>query len=59
VGPWLVREGIHFSGLDIVGPYMLEVNITSPSCLRELNKLTGQTLEKKIVDYVENRCRRA
>jgi len=59
VGPWLVREGIHFSGLDIVGPYLLEVNITSPSCLRELNQLTGQSLEKRVVDYVEENCRRA
>lgn len=55
--PLLDREGIHLAGVDIVGRYVLEVNITSPSCLREMNALYGTSLEKKILDYVEARIR--
>ncbi len=55
--PWLVREQIHLAGVDIVGEHVLEVNITSPSCLREINDLTGAALECAIVDYVQERMR--
>lgn len=55
--PLLDREGIHLAGVDIVGTHVLEVNITSPSCLREMNTLYGVSLEKKILDYVEARIR--
>lgn len=58
VGAWLRRQDIHLAGVDIVGSHVLEVNITSPSCLREINILTGQRLEERIVDYAEGVCRR-
>jgi glutathione synthase len=51
--PWLRQEEIHLAGVDIVGEKVLEVNITSPSCLREINALTGAALEEEILDYVE------
>lgn len=53
LGPWLIREGIHLAGVDIVGGKVLEVNITSPSCLREMNELTGAKLECRILEYLE------
>jgi glutathione synthase len=52
LGGWLRGEGIVLAGVDIVGSHVLEVNITSPSCLREMNELTGERLEERIVDYV-------
>lgn len=58
LGAWLAQEDIHLAGVDLVGSHVLEVNITSPSCLREMNTLTGQALERRIVDYAERRCRR-
>ncbi len=58
VGQWLKHEDIHLAGIDIVGNYLLEVNITSPSCLREINDLTGEKLEKRVLDYLEERCRK-
>jgi len=58
LGPWLRAEGIHFAGVDLVGDYVLEVNITSPSCLREMNDLTGQKLERQVIDYVERNLHR-
>jgi glutathione synthase len=57
LGAWLSGEGIHLAGADLVGEHVLEVNITSPSCLREMDELTGERLECKIIDYVERRCR--
>ncbi|HXV21735.1 MAG TPA: glutathione synthase [Desulfuromonadales bacterium] len=57
LGAWLSREGIVLAGADLVGQHVLEVNITSPSCLREMDDLTGERLERKIIDYVERRCR--
>lgn len=53
VGPWLRAQSIHLAGIDIVGKQVLEVNITSPSCLREINLLYGARLEEKILDFVE------
>ncbi len=41
VGKVLVQEGIQFAGLDVIGDYLIEVNITSPTGLRELSKETG------------------
>jgi glutathione synthase len=57
LAPWLRKEGIVLAGIDIVGEHVLEVNITSPSCLREMNELTGSRLEKQILDHVTT-CRR-
>ena len=55
IGAWLRQQDIHLAGVDIVGSHVLEVNITSPSCLQEMNALTGQRLEERIVDYAEGR----
>jgi len=58
LGPWLLREDIVLAGVDIVGDQVLEVNITSPSCLREMNELTGTRLERRVIDYLEAHRRR-
>jgi glutathione synthase len=58
LGPWLRGQGIILAGIDIVGEHVLEVNITSPSCLREMNELTGERLQERIVDHVEQLTRR-
>lgn len=53
VGAWLRQQGVHFAGIDLVGEQLLEINLTSPSCLREMNDLYGSHLESAILDYVE------
>jgi glutathione synthase len=57
VGRWLAKEGIVLAGIDLVGEWLLEVNITSPSCLREINELEGVALESRVLDSIETRCR--
>jgi len=58
LGRWLAAEGILLAGVDLVGEYVLEVNITSPSCLREMNALSGCRLEQQVIDYVEQHLSR-
>ena len=37
VAPMLVERGLHFVGLDVIGDYLTEINVTSPTCARELD----------------------
>lgn len=37
VGPALVERGLYFVGLDVIGDYLTEINVTSPTCIRELD----------------------
>ena len=39
VGPTLTAKGIIFAGLDVIGDYLTEINITSPTCIRELDSI--------------------
>lgn len=39
VGPALKQQGILFAGIDIIGDYLTEINITSPTCIRELDQI--------------------
>ena len=54
--PRLERDGLYFVGLDIIGDYLTEVNVTSPTGVQEINRLDGVNLEAKVIDFVESRC---
>ena len=41
VGPEMKRRGMLFVGLDVIGDYLTEVNVTSPTCIRELDAQFG------------------
>jgi len=51
--PHLQKLGLYFVGIDILGDYLIEVNVTSPTCLQEMNRLYNQHLEEKVIDFVE------
>lgn len=51
--PKLQELGLTFVGIDIIGDYLIEVNVTSPTCLQEMNQLYGMKLEEKVVSFVE------
>ncbi len=53
VGLWLKQRQILFAGIDLVGGKLLEVNITSASCLMEMNELYSAALEESVLDRVE------
>lgn len=50
----LQRLGLYFVGIDILGDYLIEVNVTSPTCLQELNRFSDQTLEDDIIKFAED-----
>ena len=51
--PHLKTLGLYFVGLDIIGRYLMEVNVTSPTCLQEMNSLYGQQLEDRVIECME------
>ncbi len=55
--PHLRKLGLHLVGIDILGDYLIEVNVTSPTCLQEMNRLYHLSLEEKIIDFVEKLVR--
>jgi glutathione synthase len=42
VGKFLVSKGINFAGIDMIGDYLTEINITSPTCAREIYNQSGK-----------------
>ncbi|PRP95865.1 Glutathione synthetase [Enhygromyxa salina] len=59
VGPWLRERGQLFAGIDVIGPYLTEINVTSPTGMQEVNRLGGlegdATMQAKFWDGVEAR----
>jgi len=53
VGPELVRRGMRFVGLDVIGDYLTEVNVTSPTCIRELDAQFGLNIAGMLFDAIE------
>jgi len=53
VGPELRRRGVIFAGLDVIGDYLTEVNVTSPTGIREIHKLSGVNLAASLMDSIE------
>jgi glutathione synthase len=58
VGPTLRDKGIVFAGLDVIGNYLTEINVTSPTCVRELDKIYDLDISAKLLDAIEARLRR-
>ena len=52
--PKLKELGLYFVGIDILGDYLIEVNVTSPTCLQEANRLYDLTLEEDVIGFAEN-----
>ncbi|MBS9774130.1 MAG: glutathione synthetase [Tenacibaculum sp.] len=55
IGEKLVRDGLFFAGLDIIGNKLVEVNVLSPGAMYAYNKLNKAKLQVKIIDYLEKR----
>ncbi|MEW8507602.1 MAG: glutathione synthase [Candidatus Thiodiazotropha sp.] len=52
VGPTLRSRGILFAGLDVIGDYLTEINVTSPTCIRELDALYGLEIASDLMDVI-------
>jgi glutathione synthase len=53
VAPVLVEKGIYLAGLDIIGDRLTEINVTSPTCVRELDAQFGLNLAASLFDAVD------
>jgi glutathione synthase len=59
VGPELVRRGLFFVGLDVIGDYLTEVNVTCPTCIRELDAQFGLDIAATLMDSIDAELERA
>ncbi len=55
LGPILKEKGILFAGLDVIGDYLTEINVTSPTCIRELDKKYELDIAGDLMDAIELR----
>jgi glutathione synthase len=53
LAPLLRADGLYFVGLDVIGSFLTEVNVTSPTGIQEVNALDHVCLEKNVIDFVE------
>ena len=54
VGPEMKRRGMRFVGLDVIGDWLTEVNVTSPTCIRELDAQFGLNIAGTLFDALES-----
>ena len=55
IGPELKQRGLTFVGIDVIGDYLTEINVTSPTGIQEINRLDGVHVEKLLWDAIEER----
>lgn len=55
LGPHLVKRGLLFVGIDVIGDYLTEINITCPTCIREIDRERDLDIADKLLDSVFQR----
>jgi len=55
IGPALKERGLLFTGIDVIGNYLTEINVTSPTGIQEINRFDGTALEATVWDAIEAR----
>ncbi|HYE49846.1 MAG TPA: glutathione synthase [Azospirillaceae bacterium] len=55
LGPVLREKGLVFVGIDMIGDYLTEINVTSPTGIQEINQLDGIAIEATLMDAIERR----
>ena len=56
IGPELVRRGMVLVGIDVIGDWLTEINVTSPTGIQEINRFDGSRLESRVWEAIEKRC---
>lgn len=59
VGPVLRKKGLLFVGLDVIGDYLTEINVTSPTCIRELDKTYSINISAQLLDVIDERIKQS
>ena len=58
VGPALREQGLMFAGIDVIGDYLTEINVTSPTCIRELDSIYAADIAGELMDAIEKQLQR-
>ena len=53
--PQLKQDNLYFVGIDVIGGYLTEVNVTSPTGIREIDRLNDVNLGKQVVEWLEKK----
>ncbi len=53
LAPILARRGLLLVGLDVIGDYLTEINVTSPTCFQEITEQTGFDVAAMFIDALE------
>ena len=56
LGPELKRRGLLFAGIDVIGPYLTEINVTSPTGIRQVKEFGGADIAALIWDAIEEKA---
>ncbi len=57
VGPELKKMGLTFVGIDIIGDYLTEINVTSPTCIKELDNIYNIKIADKLMNVIEKKTK--
>ncbi|AGZ33252.1 glutathione synthase [Pseudomonas sp. SWI6] len=57
VGPTLREKGLLFVGLDVIGDYLTEINVTSPTCIREIDAAYNTDIGGKLMDAIDRQLK--
>ena len=55
IGPVLKQKGLIFVGIDVIGDYVTEINVTSPTCIKEIDAAYGINIAGTLFDAIEKR----
>jgi glutathione synthase len=55
VAPRLIKDGLYFVGIDIIGDKLIEINVVSPGGIPRINRLDGLKIEAQVIDFVESK----
>ena len=57
VGPTLREKGLLFVGLDVIGDYLTEINVTSPTCIREIDAAYDTHIGAQLMDAIDRKLK--
>ena len=57
VGPTLREKGLLFVGLDVIGEHLTEINVTSPTCIREIDNAYGTRIGVQLMDAIDRKLK--
>ena len=57
IRPRLLADRLFFVGLDVIGGKLIEVNVTSPTLIQQMSRLTGENLSARVIDKLEEKAR--